>query len=145
MTTTAYPGRGSHLANGGIAGTSYTNVGQLKKFGPSGLKAKEDDITNLDSPTINEEYLKTVVDSGSMTFEGVLNPAVATEAQLLLTNLYAAGQNATNYWQITLTDGSIFVFLGFVSDLKPFGVEYNKAIPFSGSIRITGVITPTWS
>jgi hypothetical protein len=144
MTTTAYPGRGSTLANGGTAGTSYTTVGQLKKFAFSGLKADSDDITNLSSPTINKEWLKTIVDSDNVTFSGVLNPADPT-FQALLTNLYTAGQTANNYWQITLTDGSTLVFQGFVLDFKPADVEYNKAIPFSGTIKITSQVTATWS
>ena len=51
-TTIAYPGYGSKLANGGTAGTSYTNVAQLKKGNFSGLKADFEEITNLDSPSI---------------------------------------------------------------------------------------------
>lgn len=144
MTTTAYPGRGSALANGGTSGSSYTTIAQLKKFGFSGMKAESDDITNLSSPTIVKEWIKTLVDADNVTFSGVLNPADPT-FQALFTNLLAAGSAATNYWQITLTDGSVLVFQGFVTDFKPADVEYNKAIPFSGTIKITSTVTPTWS
>ena len=142
MTTTAYPGRGSHLANGGSAGTSYTNIGQLKKFAFNGIKGEFDDITNLDSPDIFKEWMKTIVDGDAVTLDGVMNPADPTMANLL-TNLQTAGAAALNYWQITLTDGSTLVFKGYVQDFK-FGVEYNKALTFSGTIKIVGAITPTW-
>jgi Lambda phage tail tube protein, TTP len=146
-TTIAYPGYGSHLASGGTAGTSYTNVAQLKSVKFGGLKADFDDITNLDSPTISgavfKEYIKTLVDGSDVTFDGVMNPADPT-TQALLTNLETGGLNALYFWKVTLTDGSVLVFQGYVSDFK-FGAEYSKAITFSGGIKIVGTITATWS
>jgi predicted secreted protein len=142
-TTVAYPGYGSHLASGGTTGASYTNIGQLKKFNFGGLKAEFDDITNLDSPTIFKEWMKTVVDGSDVTFDGVLNPT-DTVTQQLLTNISTAGSGALFFWKITTTDSSTFVFTAYVSDFK-FGAEYNKAITFSGSLKIVGNITATWS
>ena len=40
MTTVAYPGYGSHLASGGTAGSTYTNVAQLKKVNFGGLQGR---------------------------------------------------------------------------------------------------------
>jgi hypothetical protein len=142
MTTTAYPGYGSKLASGGTAGTTYTNVAQLKKCSFSGLKAEFDDITNLDSPSLFKEWMKTVVDGDTVTFDGVMNPADPT-TQALLTNLAASGANSLYYWKITLTNGSTLVFQGYVQEMK-FNVEYNKAITFSGGIKVVGNITATW-
>lgn len=141
-TTIAYPGYGSHLANGGTTGASYTNVAQLKKVAFNGLKADFDEITNLDSPSIFKEWMKTVVDGSDVSFDGVMNPADA-QTQGLLTNLATAGSAALNYWKISLTNGSILVFQGYVQDFK-FGAEYNKAITFSGTLKIVGNITATW-
>lgn len=141
-TTIAYPGYGSHLANGGTSGASYTNIGQLKKFNFSGLKAEFDDITNLDSPSIFKEWMKTVVDGDTVTFDGVMNPADTT-MQGLLVNLATSGSAADNFWKITLTNGSVLTFQGYVQDFK-FGAEYNKAITFSGAIKIVGNITTAW-
>ncbi len=141
-TTIAYPGYGSKLANGGTAGSVYTNVAQLKKFNFSGLKAEFDDITNLDSPSIFKEWMKTVVDGDTVTMDGVMNPADPT-TQGLLTNLATAGSASLNFWKITLTNGSVLVFQGYVQDFK-FGAEYNKAITFSGTIKIVGNVTATW-
>jgi hypothetical protein len=142
-TTIAYPGYGSHLANGGTAGSSYTNIAQLKKFSFSGFKAEFDDITNLDSPTIFKEWLKTVVDGDTVQYDGVLNPTDPI-TQGLLSNIATAGAAALNYWKITTTDGTTLVFQGYVQDFK-MGAEYNKAITFSGAIKIVGNITATWS
>lgn len=141
-TTIAYPGYGSHLANGGTAGSVYTNIAQLKKVNFNGLKADFDEITNLDSPTIFKEWMKTVVDGTEVSFDGVMNPADA-QTQGLLTNLSTAGASALNYWKISLTNGSTLVFQGYVQDFK-FGAEYNKAITFSGTLKIVGNVTATW-
>jgi predicted secreted protein len=142
-TTVAYPGYGSKMASGGTAGSSYVNIGQLKKFEFGGLKAAFDDITNLDSPTIFKEWMKTVVDGSTVTFEGVLNPTDVT-TQSLLTNISTAGSAALFYWKITTTDTSTFVFQAYVEDFK-FGAQYDKAITFSGGLKIVGNITATWS
>jgi hypothetical protein len=141
-TTVAYPGYGSHFANGGTTGASYTNLGQLKKFSFNGLKADFDETTNLDSTSIFKEWMKTVVDGSDLAFDGVMNPADPT-LQALLTNLSTAGTAALNFWKITLTNGSTLVFTAYVADFK-FGVEYNKAITFSGTLKIVGNVTATW-
>lgn len=142
MTTTANPGYGSHLANGGLAGTSYTNLGQLKKFDFSGLKGDFDEITNLDSPTIFKEWMKTLVDGQELTFEGVMNTADPT-MQALLTNIATAGAAALNFWKITLTSGSTLIFQAYTAQFK-FGAEYNKAITFSGALKIVGNVVAAW-
>lgn len=142
-TTVAYPGYGSHLASGGTTGSAYSNIAQLKKFNFSGFKAEFDDITNLDSPTIFKEWLKTVVDGDTVQYDGVLLPTDPV-TQSLLTNIATAGSNALFFWKITTTDGTTLVFQGYVQDFK-MGAEYNKAITFSGAIKIVGNITATWS
>jgi predicted secreted protein len=142
-TTIAFPGYGSKLASGGTTGASYTNIAQLKKVNFSGFKAEFDDITNLDSPTIFKEWLKTVVDGDTITFDGVLNPADPT-TQTLLSNISTAGSSALFFWKLSTTDGSTFVFTAYVQDFK-FGVEYNKAMTFSGTLKIVGNISATWS
>ena len=141
-TTIAYPGYGSHLASGGTSGASYTNLAQLKKFGFSGLKVEFDDITNLDSPSIFKEWMKTVVDGDTVTYDGVLNPADPIQ-QSMLTNIQTPGSAALYFWKITLTNGSTLIFTGYVQDYKVTG-EYNKAITFSGAIKIVGNVTAAW-
>src|SRR5579872_5552723 len=92
-TTIAYPGYGSKLASGGVTGASYTNIAQLKKFNFSGLKAEFDDITNLDSPSIFKEWMKTIVDGDTVAYDGVMNPADPT-TQALLSNIATSGSAA---------------------------------------------------
>jgi Lambda phage tail tube protein, TTP len=142
-TTVAYPGYGSHLGNGGTAGSSYTNIAQLKKFAFDGIEVDFDEITNLDSPSIWKEWMKTLADAKEVSFDGVLNPTDPT-TQGLLTQIGTSGSSALNYWKITTTDGTTIVFTGYVSKFKT-GVEYNKAILFSGAVKVTSSPTFTWS
>lgn len=142
-TTVAYPGYGSMLQSGGLAGSTYSKVGQLKKFSFSGLSADFDEITNLDSPTIFKEWMKTNVDGKEVAFDGVLNPN-DTQQQDLLINLAAAGSAALYYWKITTTDGSTFTFQAYVSEYTN-AVEYNKAITFTGKLKLVGPVTAIWS
>lgn len=142
-TTVAYPGYGSMLQSGGIAGSSYTKIGQLKKFAFAGLTADFDEITNLDSPTIFKEWMKTNVDGKEVNFDGVLNPTDVQQQDLMI-NLSTAGSAALYMWKITTTDGSIFTFQGYVSEYT-FDVQYNKAITFTGKIRLVGNVTANWS
>lgn len=142
MTTVAYQGRGSHLATS-PDGVSYTNVAQLKTIAFSGAEAAFEDITNLDSPTIFKEWIKTIVDAKDVSFTGILNPADPS-TQGLLTQLQAAGSASQYYWKITLPNGSVIAFQGFVSGLNLVNVDYSKALTFSGKIMIVGPIVPTW-
>lgn len=147
MTTTAIPGYGGVLQSGGTAGSSYTTVGQLKKFSFSGLKVEFEDITNLSSPApggaVFKEWLKTLVDGGSVQFDGVLNPADPT-IQALQTNQASAPTNALFFWKIILSNGtSNILFQAYVEQFT-FSDEYNKAVPFTGSLKIVGPITFNW-
>lgn len=147
MATTAVTGYGGHLASGGLTGAAYTNVGQVKKFTFSGVKADFEDITNLDSPApggaVFKEWLKTLVDGGGIKGNGMLNPADPT-VQALLTNMQASSPNALFYWKITTADGSTLIFQAFVEEFS-FEDDYSKALPYNFSLKIAGPITPTWS
>jgi hypothetical protein len=148
MTTVAVPGFGSKLANGLVAGTSYTNVAQLKNVKLSAGKIKTDDITNLDSPAIGggavyEEILKVMVAADTVTFDFVMNAADPTQEHLL-SSLQGAPASTFEYWRLTTTDGSTFVFQGYEASFD-IDVTFDKAITGKGSIRVSGPMTVTWS
>ena len=141
MPTTAVQGIGGQLLVSASSPVSYTPVAQLKKIVFAGLTVDFDDITNLDSG-IFKEWMKTLVDAKEISFEGVLKP-LDTSQQNLLTNIQTAGAAALEYWRVKLAEGSTLDFQGYVADYAPT-VEYNKAVFFSGKIKITGGITATW-
>lgn len=146
MSTTAITGYGGYLSNGGASAASYTRVAQVRKYNFSAVKAEFEDTTTLDSANVAgavyKEWLKILLDGGSCKFDGVLNPADPT-TQGLMANLQTAGNTALNYWKITLSSGSTMTFQGYVEEFT-IGNEYNKAVPFTSSIKISGPITVAW-
>lgn len=141
MATVAITGYGGTLASGPVNLSAFTTVAQLKKFDFSGIKAEFEDITNLSSPNIAglvfKEWLKVLADGGNVTFDGVFNPEDAT-TQALFANLASSPANSLVAWKITLSNGTTtYIFLGYVEEFK-FGNEYNKCVPFSGSVKMVG-------
>lgn len=148
MSTIAFPGFGSKIANGGTSGSSYTNVAQCKNVKLSAGKIKTDDITNLDSPAIGggsvyEEILKVLVAADTVTFDFVMNPADPT-TQSLLSNLQASPSSSFDYWRLTTTDGTTFIFQGYSASFD-IDVTFDKAITGKGSVRVSGPMTVSWS
>ena len=148
MSSIAIPGYGTKLANGGTAGSSYTNVAQVMDVTQPLGKATKDKITNFDSPAssggaVNEEYLKTSVDPGVVSFGMVFSPTDPTQ-QAVAANLQAGSTTATNYWKLTTQDGSTYVFQGYI-EADSFDFKVDKAVAVKASIQITGPVTLTWS
>lgn len=139
MTTTAYPGYGSSVD---IMSSPPVHVAQIRKFNFPGLKPDFEDISNLDTPTINKEYMKLMLDGGEMPFDGVFNPADGG-VTVMWNALKAAGSAGQKPFRVTFTDGSTLDFSAYVSQFTT-GVEVNKVIPFTASLKITGDITASW-
>lgn len=148
MSSIAVPGFGTKLANGGTAGSSYTNVAQVKNVKLPLGKMKEDDITNFDSPTVGggavyQEIIKTMVEADSVTFDIVFSPTDPTQ-QAVAANLQASPTTSLNYWRLTTQDGTTFVFQGFISG-DELDLNYDKAVVGKASIRVSGPMIITWS
>jgi hypothetical protein len=148
MSSIAVPGFGTKLANGGTAGSSYTNVAQVTDCKPSLGKAKKDDITNFDSPTssggaVNQELIKTMVEASSIGFGMVFSPTDPTQ-QAVAANLQAGTTTALNYWRLTSQDGTTFVFQGYI-EADDFDFKFDKAVIAKASIQVSGPVTITWS
>ena len=142
--STGYQGRGSYLEFETLDSSpaTFLRVAQLQKFAFGGMKVATDKITNLDSPDAFEEIIATTIDPGDVSFDGILNPEASamTAVTTLLQDRTLTG------WQIVLTDGSSYTFLGYLTELVPASVDYSKAITFSGKATITGAVTgPTLS
>jgi len=136
MTSTAHPGRGSKLYSS-LDGVTYSAIAQLRTFKPAGSKQNLVDQTNLRTPDNFTRSLAAQVDSGEIEFDGVYS---GDSTQLNLGQLH--GQMTLAYFKATLSDGSVWLAQCFVSEFVPWGVAYNKFIPFSGKLRISGGITP---
>lgn len=149
MSSTAVAGFGTQLANGGTAGSSYTNVAQVKNVKLPIGKMKEDDITNFSSPTapgggaVYQEIIKTMVEADSVTFDIVMSPTDPTQ-QAVAANLQASPTTSLDYWKLTTSDGTTFIFQGYIAS-EEFDVNYDKAIVGKASIRVSGPVAITWS
>lgn len=149
MSSIAVPGFGTKLANGGTSGASYTNIAQVTDVKLPIGKIKTDDITNFDSPTsggggaVYAEFIKTMVEAGSVSFGMVFSPTDPTQ-QAVAANLQASPTTALNYWKLTSQDGTTFVFQGMIESDDP-DFKFDKAVIGKASIKVSGPITITWS
>lgn len=138
--TVAYQGRGCKLnLQTSVSPVVYTEVGQLSSVKMGGLKSGTIDITNLDSPSGFKEITPGIIDPGEISFDGILNPANSSIA-----NLLALLQAQTlSYWDLALSDGVTHVrFYGYVTEYAPVSdVAVGKALTFSGKITLTGQVT----
>jgi hypothetical protein len=134
--TTAYLGYGSKLFQS-VDGVTFVVTAQLKKFAPAGSKQTIVDQTNLRSPGPFTQPFPAQVDTGEIELEGVY---AGDSTQATLAQLH--GQMALGYFKGVLSDGTTWAFSAYVSEFKPWEVTYNKAIVFSGKLRVVGGITP---
>ncbi len=149
MSSIAVPGFGTKLANGGTSGVSYTNVAQCKNVKLPIGKIKTDDITNFDSPTsggggaVYQEFIKTMVEADSVSFDLVMSPTDPSQ-QAVAANIQASPTTSLDYWRLTTSDGTTFIFQGYVAG-DDIEVNFDKAIVGKASIKVSGPINITWS
>jgi hypothetical protein len=148
MSSIAVPGFGTKLANGGVSGSSYTNVAQVTDVKLPIGKIKTDDITNFDSPSVGggavyQEYIKTMVDAGDVSFGMVFSPTDPTQQHVAAT-LQNSPTTSLEYWRLTSQDGTTFVFQGYISG-DDFEFKFDKAVVGKASIKVSGPVTVTWS
>jgi hypothetical protein len=149
MASIAVPGFGSKLANGGVSGSSYTNVAQVTDVKLPIGKIKTDDITNFDSPTaggggaVYQEYIKTMVDAGDVTFGMVFSPTDPTQQHVAAT-LQNSPTTSLEYWRLTSQDGTTYIFQGYISG-DDFDFKFDKAVLAKASIKVSGPVNITWS
>jgi hypothetical protein len=119
-------------------GVHYTKVAQLRKIVPDGSKQTIVDQTNILTAGNGSAPLAVRFNSGEIAIDGVLAPGDGS--QLALGTLHATLAVVT--WRITYPDGeSTYVFLGSVSEYKPFDIDVKKAMTFSAKIRVAGAFT----
>jgi hypothetical protein len=117
---------------------NFTALIQLKRMKPSGSKQTHVDQTNILTATPFMQPLAVRVDSGELDIDGVLSPGDGT--QLTLGQLHA--QMTLAWWKVLLPDGlTVYSFQAYVIEYTPFDVAYDKFIPFSAKLRISGGLT----
>ena len=117
-------------------GVSFPYVAQLQRIAPAGSKQKLVDQTNQRTPDSFTRTFPVQVDSGDIEISGVY---LGDGSQSALVQYHA--QMALVFFRLALTDGTVYTFSAYVSECTPWSVTYNKHIPFSAKLRISGSIS----
>lgn len=142
--STGFTGKGGSLSLS-ADGTTFTKVAQITKLSSSGAKASFADITNIDSPDAFIERIPTTLDSGTISFTCVSDPA--DDGQLMLLASFNAQTKLTVKLQYppigTQTTGLLKTFSAYVSSAPMPGVAVTDASTIDAELTITGAVTDT--
>jgi len=139
MASKAMSGKGTVLSIG------ENPIVEVKTFQFSGGKNDTEDVTNSDSTGRAKEFIVTLLDSGQLKCGG--NYVGGDAGQLALRDAFKSGL-LTDFSLVLpktaaqQTSGDKFAFSAVVEESN-IDVQYDKAITWSGSLKISGVITFT--
>lgn len=139
-----FTGKGGSL-NLSTDGAVFTKVSQIQKASQGSQKANFADITNIDSPSAFIERIPTTLDSGTISFTVVANPADAGQALLLAafqaqTKLTVKLQYPPVGAQVT---GLLKTFSAYVSSAPAPSIAITEASTFDAELTITGPVVDT--
>lgn len=150
MPVTPTPSIGFTGKGGSISistdGTAFTRIGQVQKLSSGGQKSNFADISNLDSPSAFIERIPTTLDSGTMSFTCVSNPADSGQLMLLAafntqTKLTVKVQYPKSGSQTT--SGLLKTFSAYVSTATDPTMDISSASTFDAELTISGPVTDT--
>ena len=136
-------GKGAVLSISVDGGTTFTPIKQLKSITYPSSKADFDDITNMDSEGAYHEYVPTMLDAGTVDFQGVwaetdpgqVAASAAFDAQTLamFKHQFArrAGEGA----------GFLRTFNAYMASKPSIDAQFDKASTYTGSLKVTGGYT----
>ena len=129
-----------------------TAVAQVKTLQLNGQKVSYEDISNLDTPTLGtsvvplKEKLPQTAEPGNLALGGIYLP-MDTGYQALVT---AYESQALSTFSIQLpkgpgqtTNGNLFAFSGYISELPVPDVQWDKTLTFKTTIELATDITIT--
>jgi len=112
---------------------TFTDAANVQDVTGPGMSTAEIDVTAHDSPDKFKEFIGGVSDGGPITFDLNWDPGEASHAAMLA--VYYA--KTVVDWTLTLADGSIFDFSGFISGWDAKNPVEGK-ITASVTIRTSG-------
>jgi hypothetical protein len=143
-------GRGT-VVSIGVAGAPevFTPVAQLKTAQFNGQKINFEDISNLDSPLVNNTLLKEMMpataDAGTLDIAGIFLPSDA--GQLAIAAAYGGG--LTDF-KVQLpkgpgqaATGNLYEFSGYVAEQPVPDIQFDKTVTIKFKIQLQTVITLT--
>jgi hypothetical protein len=143
-------GRGT-IVSIGVNGTpeTFTAVAQMRTAQFNGQKINFEDISNLDSPLVNNTLLKEIMpataDAGTLDITGIFLPS--DQGQLAVAAAYGGGltdftvQLPKGPGQVT--KGNSYAFSGYVAEMPIPDVQFDKVVTIKFKIQLQTVITPT--
>ncbi len=149
-SSVAITGAGANLTIG--SGNAAVQVNYLETISFSGAKTTTVNITNASSPTAGtggllvNEFLPTVIDSGTMDLTGIYAPNDPGQAALL-----SAWQNG-NIQAFSLamkpaanqTSGTTIAFNAYVTgSTLPDSIPFDKQVTFKSMLTVSGAFTVT--
>lgn len=139
--TEAFSAQQSYISVGDSASpNTYTEVAEVKNIGGPNEAAEEIDVTHLRSPGSYREFLQSFKDGGEIPIVANYIPTHSTHGSGSggVRGLFASG--AVRGWRITLADGTLLYFDGWV---KAIGtpVQVGNAVELNFTIRVSGAVT----
>jgi hypothetical protein len=117
------------------ATATFAKVGESVTIGEPDGEASEIDVTHLEST--EKEYLVGLADGGNIALSGWYVEDDTGQAEM-----HAARLSAERRWiKITLSNGAVRYFKGVVKKFSDFSAAVDGAVPFNGTVRISGAIT----
>lgn len=140
-TTEAFSAQQSYISVGDSdSPNSYTEIAEVKNIGGPNESADEIEVTHLRSPGSYREFLASFKDGGEIPCVANYIPANATHASGAsgLRGLFASGD--VRGWKITLADGTLLYFDGWVKALGT-PIQVGNAVELNFTIRVSGAVT----
>lgn len=138
-----YAAFGTQLQMGDGGGPEvFATVINLQSLGGPALSTDSVDVTAHDSPGGYEEFVMTILRSGSVTFKIVYDPVAATHNKT--TGLLKKYQSRTKTnFKLILTDAALstWTFSGYV---KGFAVtsNFDGALEANCEVKVSGAVVP---
>jgi hypothetical protein len=137
-------GFGKKLAYSATSGGTYIEIDGTQEVNLPERELGAAEITNDDSVAYHKDYIPALYEPGTVSFTYVYGKTVfaAVEAVFQLASVAATRADATKFWKVTLSDGSIAAFQGFITK-HDLPAELEDAIVVEGEIQVVGPMTFT--
>jgi len=125
-------------------GTTFSwnsqTVALLKNIGGVELSVDMVDVTTHQSTSGFKEFLPGLADAGEVPIEGLFDYADTAGQQAMVTDA-AAKTSRTVVITFPAATGATWTFTGYISKIKIADAPHDGSIPFTASIKVTGVPT----
>lgn len=130
--TEAVKGFGTLVEYLSTAPSTYSEIGELVAVTPPQRSRETIDATHHASPDGYREHISSLRDGG----EATLTFNYTSDGYAVLQELFEDDEKAQ--FRITLTDGAILVFKGYVTETPIDDIPIDDKVGMSATIKVTG-------